>query len=531
MTIERGKRRTKGQKIGDKGEAVAKVWAIENGLNPTKFENDYGIDLFCQVLKKTPETEEEITGEVLAIQVRAVFGKKRKCIKLDRVDAENSLRIHTPFCFIGIEDSSSKVYFRFLDLNLLNELHLFLGSDHKTHKIEVIEFSSKKNTFRTQFEKSINLGFQQRLRWQKAHLDIKAVIPGGGLEVKQSKKGSIAIVNAPWITSMFKVDPNTQKEAGSYFFEKGELPPSGTKGLVLRPEVTHITNLIDGPTFLAGGLESDTTLFLNGPNGFKDTVVKYRILGDEIACITKTGLLLIMSKRRRIRGKWYHELRTSITDVDVLSLGHPNSDIEFLKELKEGRSIGLDKEQLIPIDRWKNLELLGSDVECLERACNFLGIDLKEIYLKDLMDEELLSICDLITALLDEVPLDTFMPSFIIGPPTENEYSDNNWIPAGFRVPIVANFKEKGVVFWIEGEGQVYLHTSGEICGFRAVTKSKATTKKQPKRFSKSNKPELWLYPDWPPIPLFTPAGDIPKNFKREKILELGGDIWPTGNT
>ena len=494
MTLERAKRRSLSQRISKKGESLVQIWATDNHLTSVKAVDDYGIDFFCQVMMPISATVEEATGQVLAIQVRSVQGKTRKRIKLDRVDAENALRVQAPFCLLGVDLSSSTVYHRFLDLVFLNELHQFLRSSRSSITFNIKKFFSSQDSFRSHLSKIVHLGYQQQLRWQKASLDLGSVIHGGRLVIHQTMDEGLAIVSVPWITSLYKVDPQAQRRVGNIFFEQGKLPSPDTSGFELRPEVSYVPSLVDGPTLLIGGMEAETKLFLDSPNGIKSTIVKYRRIGDERAYICLTGLVLTVSDRRHKDGQWIHELRHSVTDVDVVSLGHPDSDIEFLKELREGRSIGEDKDCLLPIENWGDLKLLGPDVEAIEQACLTLGLGLEGVFLKDILDQELLGVIDLIRALHEEVPMNHFVPGFVVGHPAEAGYSEDNWIPAGYRIPLVANFKDKGIIIWVEGEGQLYRGPKGVICGFRAITRRTWSTEVRPTRFSKGPKPELWFF-------------------------------------
>lgn len=527
MTIERAKRRTISQRIGEKGEGLVKFWAADNHLTSVKVADDYGIDFFCQVMMPISPTMEEFTGPVLAIQVRSIEGRTRKCVKLDRVDVESALRLQAPFCLLGVDLSSSTIYHRFLDLPFLNELHQFLCSDRKSITFNIEKVFSSQDSFLSHLSKIVRPFYQQRLRCYKASLDLGAVIPGGRIEIQQTMDGGLAFVSVPWITSLFEVSPKAQRKVARIFFEKGRIPNARTAGFEMRPEVLSIPSLVDGPIFLLGGMEAETKLYLDGPNGTKSKIVKYRRIGDELAYIFPTGLVLIVSGRRNKKGQWIHELRQAVTDVDVVSLGHSESDIEFLKELREGSSIGEDKKRLLPIENWGDLKLLGPDVEALEQACLTLGLGLEGVFLKDVLDREILGIIDLLRALREEIPMNHLVPAFVIGPPAESGYSEANWIPAGYRIPLVSNFKDKGIVVWVEGDGQLYRGPNGLVCGFRAITRRNWSPEVRPTRFSKGPKPELWLFPDWPPVPLFTPVNSIKKKFVGGQKLEFGGDVWP----
>ena len=531
MTIERAKRRTISQIIGKKGEALFQYWVIGNHITSAKIEDDFGIDFFGQVMRPVAENIEEATGQVLAIQVRSIEGKNRKSIKLDRVDVENALRIQIPYCLVGIDISVSTVYYKFLDLKFLNKLCEFLLSKHNTISLSLNKFSSDKNNFFIQLTLIAQPGYQQKLRWYKTALDIQHVIPDGRLEITQKMKGGYAVVSAPWLTSFFQVEPKAQKQVSKIFFEEGKMPGPGFPGFKLRDEVSYVPNLIDGHTYLMGGMEADVELLLVGRDIIKKSLVKYRKIGDERAYISPAGLILIISDRRNVGGEWVHELYSSVTDVDVVSLGDKNSDIDFLKNIRKGFSIGEDKDHLIPIENWGNLEFLSKDVEAIEKVCNQLNFSLDSVFLKDILNKEFLLIIDLIRAFIEKIPISSLIRPFLIGPPAESVAKKENWHEAGFRVPIVANLKDKGVIVWIEGKGDLYLdYVENDdrklICGFRALSLSNWSTELRNSRFPHIKMPELWLYKDWPGIPLFPENESFEFKYEGEPFLEFDGDAW-----
>jgi hypothetical protein len=87
---DRGKRRSRSQRIGKAGELLFAIWANENGLLPQKVGDDYGVDFFAQISTPISRGHEDITGRVLAAHVRSVEKAARKRIRLTREDVVNA---------------------------------------------------------------------------------------------------------------------------------------------------------------------------------------------------------------------------------------------------------------------------------------------------------------------------------------------------------------------------------------------------------------------------------------------------------
>ena len=126
--VDRAKRRSESQRIGQEGEFVFQRWAARNQLNPHKATLDLGIDFFCERLKPVATRAQEITGVVLVAQVRGTSRKTRPRVRLGRTDVVNALRMQEPYCLFAVSVETSDVWFRFLDESLFDEFTAFLKS-------------------------------------------------------------------------------------------------------------------------------------------------------------------------------------------------------------------------------------------------------------------------------------------------------------------------------------------------------------------------------------------------------------------
>lgn len=526
--IERAKRRSLAQRIGQKGESIFSEWAVDVGLTRQKVDDDFGIDFFCQVMASVDAVLEEVTGSIIAVQVRSVKGTKRKGIKLDRVDAESALRVQIPYCLIGVDTSTRTVYHRFLDDRFLEELHIFLKGSRQSITFQLETMSQLTNDFARAVATTIRPGYQHRLRWKKGVLDIAQAIPGGRLVLQQNMQGGLALVNAPWLTSLFEIEQDAQDELADLHFRTGDLPLHD-KRIRLDDAVANATKLVDGPTVLAGATDIDSQLEIHHGTRSAKTTCRVRRLGDETAFVTPSGLILSFSASRREGEQWVHKMGHSVANRAEVALGDSVSDLEFLKLMVKGAELCEPGHDAIPINCWEGLENLGPEIESVESLLSFLELGLENVYLHDLLDVEFMLTLDLVRAFNEEVPMATYVPTFVLDEGGGDPDSDDSWVDATVEAPIVANLKDRGLVVWFKAKGSLYRRPDGLFAGFKMGEHSAWDVELLPERLEKSKRPELWLLKFWPAIQVMTPIAEINDHFEGGQELEFGGDVWPLG--
>ncbi|MGH9643862.1 MAG: hypothetical protein ACRD3Q_15750, partial [Terriglobales bacterium] len=89
---------------------------------------------------------------------------------------------------------------------------------------------------------------------------------------------------------------------------------------------------------------------------------------------------------------------------------------------------------------------------------------------------------------------------FIVGPAADLPIEQVPTNEVSISVPIVLNWKDRGVVIWAECIADGFLH-EGLLCGIR-VTQQRSWRIEITDRFSKSKFPELWVAKAWPAIPI-----------------------------
>lgn len=524
----RGKRRTRGQRIGEKGEGLYKTWGTDNGLTSQKLAEDYGIDFFSLELRPISKSIEEATGTVLASQVRSIEGARRKRIKLDRTDAETALRLRIPYCLVAIDVSEKRVYHRFLDEAFLIELDEFLNSSQKTLTLRLDSFAQGTDRFRDDLARAAEQGRQYRLRILKAEREIISDIPGASLHVIQDSGAGFAAVHLPWITQAFAIEAGSQAEAAEFVFDKGTLPPPEHPRIRIRPIFKDAKDIASGPIVIQGRFEEERNLFVEKEGKHVIAPFGLRRIGDERAYVGESGLILIISDPREIDGIPKHLMSVRLTETGAKPLIACDASGDFLRMLKPNAKLNEQGREGIPISRWPDLDKIGPAVEAIFNIIAKLDVKLDDALLADINDEEFDKGISLLNAMLNGVGIERLVPGFLAGPAREKPYSESNWKPAGFRIPVVFNIKNHGVIVWVTGKGSVYFAGKPSlICGFRPERQESWEVKFQDSRLPVS-KPVSWISTEWPGIPAMPSREIFDKGMVVKGPIEnpIGGDVW-----
>lgn len=508
MSKTRSKLRTVGQLIGEKGEALFRVWATDSHLVPQKVERDYGIDFFCQVMEPVDMETEESTGLLIGVQVRSVAGKSRPRVVFDKADAVSALRLSIPYCLVAVDTERQQIYYKFLDERLLREFHSFIDSDAKTKSYRLSSFNTGAEGFTDSLHTICTPAAQIRLKISRTALKIEADVSGADLKVLQTRSGGIALVDVPWLTQVFQIDPAKKEEISSRIFEHDSFPIREVSGLPIKKAFESIKPLVDGPIVFRGAVEKQIDLFVrNGEETRTDSFCLRRV-EDERAYVHSSGLILTISDARLHNGFYTHFMGLRISKDKNDPLGRSSRTLSFLELLKPGSVINEVGREGILVDHWAGLENIGPFVTAIQKVCSCLNLPITDVFLSDMQSRDFGLTITLIELMINQVKLEDIMPGFLLGPAAGEPPKDEFWVPVDFRIPIIANLKGKGVEIWVEGKGNVYVHDSENvICGFRITRQEKWGCVLRDTRFVKDIYPEVIVYENWPAIPLLAGKG------------------------
>ena len=196
---------------------------------------------------------------------------------------------------------------------------------------------------------------------------------------------------------------------------------------------------------------------------------EYREFGTEKNFVHRSGLRITMDRStvQMPDGLQHHPMES-----EVFQPTHPTSlagsVINFFRLFRPGAVIELQPGWEIPIDSFgDNLTAIGDAVDGLPGLCTALKQSLHRICIGDLRDEEFARSTWFLEALLiKEILIGAMASGFIVGPAANLPLDLIPTIPVSARVPIALNWKNSGIVIWVDCDAKAYLQDD-TICGVR----------------------------------------------------------------
>jgi hypothetical protein len=117
------------------------------------------------------------------------------------------------------------------------------------------------------------------------------------------------------------------------------------------------------------------------------------------------------------------------------------------------------------------------------------------------------------------LPIGQIANGLVVGPAADLPLEKVPTAPIFISVPIALNWKDTGIVIWVDCDGEGFFH-EGLLCGLR-LTQQKNWRIEKTKRQNKSIFPELWIAKDWPAVPIGSDADPRVWTFDPSKTLPL----------
>jgi hypothetical protein len=502
LSTQRGKRRSPGQCIGEKGEALFAAWAIDHHLSPNKVAQDYGVDYFCQIMRSVgAQKMEESTGAILAVQVRSTQGRTRPRVSLTRRDAADLLRQTHPTCLVAVNAHTGTIHFLFRDEPFIARLQDFLAGARESISFPLAQMQTDAAQFERLLDYHSRPGTQQRMMVHHAQLELARVLPGASVSIEQNADRGRALVQVPWIGSIFRVAPEMREKVLVAAFQSREFPEPQA-GVKIRPEVANILKLVDGDLFVTGRAVRDIEFTIEW-NGQRVTeILELRTLDDEFAFTHEAGLRLGVSQSRRDKQGLVHELHASIFSTGR-SFADCQGALPFMRLFRPSARFFVGEGSFLGVDDWDpQLAMIGSFVEAVEKVTQALRLDLGEFELSDLKNEEFVrSLAILEAVAVNGTPIERFAKPFLIGIQADLPTENIPLVPVVMDMPVVLNLKTKGYAVWFTVRGSAYLDAEQSICGLR-FEEQKAWRIEPHPLFTKSKFPEMWVHESWPALKL-----------------------------
>ena len=490
-----------GQQVGSSGEKFFAYWASQHRLLATKAEDDIGIDYLCQV--STPvqgSTSLEAQGSMLGAQVKSVVSGASARVVLERIDAVDLLNQTQATCLFGVQLDAEIVRFRFIDTGFVDQLLTFVAGNNESWSFPFADLSEDAEDFYIALAQIANPFFQQRLRIHQAQRRLERAIPGAAFSVRTCGAGTSSYVHVPRVHDAYLIDEAAAGNARIQILERGYADPT-QQGIGFLPEIQQIVNETQSTALVLTGAAGEIVDVKIRSNGDEATasfdVREYR---DEVSLVHRAGFRLTVSAARKNSDHYVHELEHDLFVPDQ-RYDWDDETFAFFELFRPGAELVLPGGRVWPLTMFgESVQHLGAAI----KACRGVSEALQKLLdfaLADLNDEEFSHSLNFLNAfLLEGITVEQLVQGFVLGPGAELPTTSLSTRRFEIRLPVGLNWKSSGVVAWITGQAEGFIH-EGKLCGFRMARQSGWSIETHP-RFDKSLYPEAWFFADWPPIPI-----------------------------
>lgn len=497
--MTKAKRRSVAQKIGRQGEIMFEAWATAGHFSANKLQEDFGVDYVCQQMLPAGKSSEEVTGLTVFVQVRATSTVKKPRIGMSREDVETARRQSGVFCLAGVHLPTKGVFFRWLDIPLLEEWAAFLQSDHETITIRLDTMSTSVERFSKELVQVSRPAQRAKLAQARVRMRLEAVMPGSRLRLTTGTEGDWAAVVVPNLLSIVNAGADKHEALAVAMFRP--IPFADGFRDVISQHPPHkalfsVGDLVDGPLFVAGGAE--TLVNLEIEHGPKRVLCPFtlRRVRDERAYIGASGLTLRITDSRQTvpRGEHVHEMSWTVEDEGSADLS-TSGQLDFLRMLVPGARLNEAGRPLIPVDHF-GVQRIGRSIAAIELTFSRLGVPLTGVKLADLGDEVFAFNLGVLEALATEGR--PMIPGFVLDL-DDDEILEASWKPCRYRVPITLRMKEHNVLVWVEGDADAYVE-DGTVRGLRFMTRDATDIGLTDFPLPGDGRATAHFVPGWPPL-------------------------------
>ena len=494
------KKRTKSQRLGDRGELAFSNAASRVGMIPTKVSNDYGLDFLCMTEQVTsPDKTSEITGNVIGVAVRSTASQKGK-VRFKKEDINYLLSCKLPvfLALVHIRGKSEDIYVRLLDEELAMEFANILDSGQN-------EITFRPSAFQS-YEKIPELlkiaqthGFINSINIAIVSSGLARVLPDVKIELRVNSSGSYSLVRTREFFSQFIANQEESRQAlrlaafGSPRFMKERII-----NLQLKQDIYKHVKKLPQPVIISGQVvEKEIRLIAEGSAGIAECTFRSRLADNHLGYVHKSGFSIQFSEAKPHKGKIVHWINVQIDpDDDILLCDYPDLDA-FLRMCIPGQKWGnAEDDHRYPVEDCNQLPLYGSLAHYLRQASRIAPWLLKEISLSEAKSEESLNTL----ALAGQLSL---APESLSGLGwTMIDQQSVTEEKAKVLFSTIGNIRENGLVFQLNVDAILFL-SDEQIAGFKIVTINEVSIKKANHCFDKkSSYPELVIKKNWPVIQL-----------------------------
>lgn len=515
-----GKKRSRAQRIGVRGENEFRRFAERHHLIANKVEQDFGTDFLCQVERRPDRVgTAQITGALIGAFVRTTSSRRAR-VQIDRDEAHHLLSCEYPIAVVLVHDANPEptCHARFVDVSLATALGRFLLSDASSMTVTPTLLAPE-DSFDEQLRAALVPSSVEKVRLALASTRIQSVLPKSRVQVRRTGDGSFTLVQIDDFFSQYEhEDKALQGRIYSAVFGHERHFRRRLGNVPVRKDLLAALERLPRPVVIGGPINSvDLDVEVVAADG--EAVMcsfEVRKAAGYVGWIHESGFAITLSESTQHEGNRGHFLRAHADpDVDV-DLADYEDLWRFLAACRDGASLRLGGDHLFPVANFTDLPLYGFFANYLTTVTKAYEWPRRTWLLSDGSNQEVLMTLGILeTLVVDPERLSWF--GYALVPPDEptTEELHELW------VPIVMNLPRAGLVAWIRNQGTL-LKASNELVGFRFGPALEIRLDLRAKRFPKSRWPEVVHHPAHWSVPMVPSDKALNANRSNAKNWECG---------
>lgn len=493
------KKRTRGQRGGELGEADFRSIALREGLLPTKVEHDYGIDFLCAVEARPDRAgTSNLVGVLIGAAVRT-SDKPRARSKLAASDAGELLAAQFPVCVVLLDLQAKPVamHFRFVEGEFALKLAEFVDGSADELTLTPAMLLPRAD-FQRELVKSLQPGHAERLRLLLAERGLVKAIPDSRLEIERDANGDLTIVELRSAVDQFEMGtPEKRRAVYDAIFGAPALLPDRFVELPRKPSMFAALRGLPPRILIAGPMRAHTCV-IEVRDGSASASCEFtaRVAGEWHGYVHDSGLSIRVSRAIERNGQMVHLTESAIDKNAAIDLGAVPDLWAFLELCSPSARLFVDDDEFPGIDSFGDLLRFGFFARNLRSVYKLKPMPGSWLLGADLKDEHLHSIGCLAATIERKINISAI--GALLGPAEKgrDELETRNEI---MWTPIVMNVPAGGLVLWLRVEATIFID-DGQYVGFQAERLLDIEIEHRPGAFSKTEWPELVVRTGYPSI-------------------------------
>jgi hypothetical protein len=509
-----GKQRSFAQRVGTVGENAFRNFAERQRLLPTRVEEDFGIDFYCQIDKDADSKSTSSIADTLATAFVRASTSANGRITLTRRDAQNILRARQQMFVVLIHvkgDEDRVPFFRFVDAEFAVRLSDFLGSDKTTHSLLPKDLLAEAE-FPAAMAAATLPGARSAVEIALAGRGLEQHVTDPRIEVVYDESGGLTLVTTFQFYEYFdNLSEDDQAQLYIATFGVPDRQEDRLAAIALKTGVTESLQRLPHPLVLGGFVTLDAELLsIVDADGsvMSSCPFVYTRNADHFGWVHPAGMSVTVSMSKVVDDQDVHETDVLFDPDATTRLDDLGPLGAFISMAESGcKLVGTGGFEM-DLEYFWRLVAASETYRYWKTASSVAGWQDDAVFLRDLDDYETAVALSFLSKLHPGGDAPAF--GFALNPATNRPFEDFaaardalEPVQRRFGVPVIANTKNVSIIADLTVTGEFfYDRDERSLTGFRAEHIENSELHFMTRVPKSTVYPEVLIHPDWPTLPM-----------------------------